>query len=323
MTKRMIDGSLERVDDHTVRSASHQVRAVGAGGSLQLSDRHPASRLQAAVLREPYRHRPLPARRVRGGRQGDPEASRRATIGAATSISTRSTTCTTTPTTSSRPSLRARRTPSTSSASSRCRWPSRSTATSSPRARRRRCAAASTSTEEPFDDKRVRQAITMSVDNAAMKALIFPEGGDVGENHHVAPIHPEYFELPKLKRDVGGRQGAAQGRRQGESRDHHRRRQHRRAVAAGGRPSSMRDQLADAGITLNVNVMPASKYWEVWTVDAVRRDRLDPPPARHHGAVARLSRRRRLERDAATTIPNGRSTSTPPRRRWTWKPAAS
>ena len=27
----------------------------------------------------------------------------------------------------------------------------------------------------------------------------------------------------------------------------------------------MRDQLADAGIKLNVNVMPASKYWEIWT----------------------------------------------------------
>ncbi len=27
----------------------------------------------------------------------------------------------------------------------------------------------------------------------------------------------------------------------------------------------MRDQLAEAGITLNVNVMPAAKYWEIWT----------------------------------------------------------
>ena len=44
----------------------------------------------------------------------------------------------------------------------------------------------------------------MAVDNAALKALVFPEGGDVGENHHVAPVHPEYFALPPLKRDVDG-----------------------------------------------------------------------------------------------------------------------
>jgi peptide/nickel transport system substrate-binding protein len=55
---------------------------------------------------------------------------------------------------------------------------------------------------EPFTDKRVRQAIAKSLDNAAIKALVFPEGGDVGENHHVAPIHPEYFPLPPLQRDV-------------------------------------------------------------------------------------------------------------------------
>src|SRR5690606_23003905 len=26
----------------------------------------------------------------------------------------------------------------------------------------------------------------------------------------------------------------------------------------------MRDQMKDAGIKLNINVMPASKYWEIW-----------------------------------------------------------
>ena len=47
---------------------------------------------------------------------------------------------------------------------------------------------------EPFNDVRVRQAIAKSLDNDALKALIFPEGGDVGQNYHVAPIHPEYFD---------------------------------------------------------------------------------------------------------------------------------
>ena len=28
--------------------------------------------------------------------------------------------------------------------------------------------------------------------------------GTVGENHHVSPIHPEYFALPKKNRDIEG-----------------------------------------------------------------------------------------------------------------------
>src|SRR5262249_21637703 len=59
-------------------------------------------------------------------------------------------------------------------------------------------------TQKPFTDKRVRQAITKAVDNAMVKKLIYTEGGDVGENHHVAPIHPDYAALPPLTRDVAG-----------------------------------------------------------------------------------------------------------------------
>jgi peptide/nickel transport system substrate-binding protein len=119
-------------------------------------------------------------------------------------------------------------------------------------------------TEEPFTDIKVRQAIVKAVDNAALKALVFPEGGDVGENHHVAPVHPEYFALPPLTRDVeaakallaeAGKEGLELtvdvGNTDGPW---------HQAVA-----EAMRDQLAEAGIRLNVNVMPASKYWEVWT----------------------------------------------------------
>jgi peptide/nickel transport system substrate-binding protein len=119
-------------------------------------------------------------------------------------------------------------------------------------------------TEPPFDDKRVRQAIAKSVDNAAIKALVFADGGDVGENHHVAPIHPEYFALPAMERDVEGAKALlAEAGKEGleitidvgntDGPWH-------QAVA-----EAMRDQLSEAGIRLNVNVMPASKYWEIWT----------------------------------------------------------
>ncbi len=119
-------------------------------------------------------------------------------------------------------------------------------------------------TEEPFTDKRVRQAIVKSVDNSVLRTLIFGEAGDVAENHHVAPIHPEYFALPPLVRDVEAAKALLKdagkenleitidvGNTDGPW---------HQAVA-----EAMRDQLKEAGVTLNVNVMPASKYWEVWT----------------------------------------------------------
>ena len=118
--------------------------------------------------------------------------------------------------------------------------------------------------QKPFSDKRVRQAIVKSVDNAAVKKLIYPEGGDVGENHHVAPVHPDYAALPPLKRDIAeakkllkeaGFENGIEvtidvGNTDGPW--------HQTACEA------MRDQMKDAGITLKINVMPAAKYWEIW-----------------------------------------------------------
>jgi peptide/nickel transport system substrate-binding protein len=120
-------------------------------------------------------------------------------------------------------------------------------------------------TKEPFTDKRVRQAVVKSVDNAHIMSLIYPEGAALGENHHVAPLHPEYFKLPPMRRDIeaakklladAGHGGGIEltinvGNTDGPW---------HQAVA-----EAMRDQMQDAGIKLNVNVMPQSKYWEVWT----------------------------------------------------------
>lgn len=119
-------------------------------------------------------------------------------------------------------------------------------------------------TQKPFDDIRVRQAVIAACDNSVYRDLVFQGRGDIAENHHVSPIHPEYYELPGLKRDVE---------------------KAKKLLADAGYPDGieltidvgntdgpwhqtvaeiMRDQMKDAGIKLNINVMPASKYWEVW-----------------------------------------------------------
>ena len=55
---------------------------------------------------------------------------------------------------------------------------------------------------KPYDDKRVRNALQLAVDNATVLKLGYNDAGTVAENHHVCPIHPEYYELPKVPRDI-------------------------------------------------------------------------------------------------------------------------
>jgi peptide/nickel transport system substrate-binding protein len=56
-------------------------------------------------------------------------------------------------------------------------------------------------TEAPYDDQRVRNAVQLAVDNQVVLQIGYGNAGVVAENHHVGPMHPEYFELPKVARD--------------------------------------------------------------------------------------------------------------------------
>ncbi len=118
--------------------------------------------------------------------------------------------------------------------------------------------------KKPFDDIKVRQAIVKTCDNAAIKDLVYPEGGSVGENHHVSEIHPEYYKLPPLQRDVEGARELLSQAGYGDGLEI--------TIDVGNTDGpwhqtvaeAMRDQLKDIGVKLNVNVLPTSKFWEVW-----------------------------------------------------------
>lgn len=56
-------------------------------------------------------------------------------------------------------------------------------------------------TRAPYDDQKVRQALQLACDNAAVLQLGYGNAGTVAEYHHVCPIHPENYELPKIQRD--------------------------------------------------------------------------------------------------------------------------
>ena len=118
--------------------------------------------------------------------------------------------------------------------------------------------------EKPFDDIRVRQAIVLSADNQQILDVAFRGFGVVGENHHVAPFQPEYFKLPPLKRDVakakallaeaghgGGLEvelvlGNTQGKWEQDA------------------AQVLQQNCAEAGITINLKVVPSAQYWTIW-----------------------------------------------------------
>jgi peptide/nickel transport system substrate-binding protein len=120
-------------------------------------------------------------------------------------------------------------------------------------------------TEKPFTDKRVRQAVQLTCDAQRQLDIAHRGLGIVGEHHHVATIHPEYFKLPPVKRDIA---------------------KAKKLLAEAGYPNGiemscnvgntdgvweqdsvavLKEDAAKAGINIKMNVMPMAQYWDVWT----------------------------------------------------------
>jgi peptide/nickel transport system substrate-binding protein len=117
-------------------------------------------------------------------------------------------------------------------------------------------------THKPYDDKRVRNALQMAVDNEVVLQLGYNGRGDVGENHHVSPIHPEYYPLPKKKRDPEGAKKLMEEAGQADF-------EHELITIEDDWQKNTGDaiaaQLRDAGIKVKRTVLPGSTFWNDWT----------------------------------------------------------
>ena len=118
-------------------------------------------------------------------------------------------------------------------------------------------------TEKPFDNKNVRNAIQACIDRKRMLDIVYRGFGAVGEDHHVAPIHPEYAKLPPLKQDHA---------------------KAKKLLADGGYPNGLKvridcvanptweqnackalaEMCKPAGIDIAINIMPGGTYWDRW-----------------------------------------------------------
>ena len=115
---------------------------------------------------------------------------------------------------------------------------------------------------KPYDDKRVRNAIQLAIDNEALLALGIDGQGEVAQNHHVGPMHPEYAELPPIRRDIERAKALLE---EAGQLDHE---FDIISVEADYRKESSdaaAQQLREAGFKVKRTVIPESSFWNDWT----------------------------------------------------------
>ena len=113
---------------------------------------------------------------------------------------------------------------------------------------------------QPYADRRVRQAISMAVDNAVILELGYA-GRGIGENHHVGPRTLNMASIGAPKHDPAGARalmeeaGMMDFEHELISIDDAYRKDTADAVAA---------QLRDAGFQVKRTILPGSTFWNDW-----------------------------------------------------------
>lgn len=116
---------------------------------------------------------------------------------------------------------------------------------------------------EEFSDPRLRKAMRLAVDTPRCLELAHRGLGAPGEHHHVCPVHPDYKKIEFMDRDVEmAKQLLAEaGHPNGVTME----------IAAKKDPAweiqavqAMVEQWKDAGINVDINLMPSAQFWDVW-----------------------------------------------------------
>ncbi|CAG0985110.1 MAG: ABC transporter substrate-binding protein [Rhizobiaceae bacterium] len=115
---------------------------------------------------------------------------------------------------------------------------------------------------KPFEDKRVRNALQLAVDNATVLKLGYNDAGTAGENHHVCPIHPEYYELPPVPRDL---EKAKALMTEAGMMDHEFELISYEAEYVKNPGDVIAAQCREAGFKVKRTVIPGSSFWNDWT----------------------------------------------------------
>ena len=115
----------------------------------------------------------------------------------------------------------------------------------------------------PFDDVRVRQALKKCIDRQKMLDLAWFGEGVLGHDTVFAPVHPEYCQKEIPAYDPQGAKAllAEAGYPDGLTVEL----STQQARAEPAMAQSLKETAAAGGFTINLNILPSSQYWDIWT----------------------------------------------------------
>ena len=149
----------------------------------------------------------------------------------------------------------------------------------------------------PFDDVRIRTAVRLCQDHERLLELAYRGKGAPAQDHHVAPIHPEYAKMPTPKQDYAKAKQLLKEAGHANGIDIKMDVKKEPPWGGRGRPDPGRDVQARGHQHPDQRHAQQSVLGDLGQ-NAVRLHGLDPPAARRDGAQPRVSFRRAMERVA-------------------------
>ena len=115
----------------------------------------------------------------------------------------------------------------------------------------------------PYDDVRIRTAVRLCQDHERLLELAYRGRGAPAQDHHVAPVHPEYAQMPTPKQDIARAKQLLKeaGHPNGIDIKMDVKKEPPWEVAVA---QSLAEMCKPAGINIQINVMPNTQYWEIW-----------------------------------------------------------
>lgn len=115
----------------------------------------------------------------------------------------------------------------------------------------------------PFDDVRLRTAVRLCQDHDRLLQIAYRGKGAPAQDHHVAPIHPEYAPMDTPKQDIARAKQllAEAGHPNGIDLKIDAKKEPPWEVAVA---QALVEMCKPAGINIALNVMPNAQYWEIW-----------------------------------------------------------
>jgi peptide/nickel transport system substrate-binding protein len=118
--------------------------------------------------------------------------------------------------------------------------------------------------KKPFDDIRVRKAVQKCCDAQRQLKIAQQDLGIVGEHHHVATIHPEYFKLGPVKQDIASAKKLLKEAGYPDGIELTCNVGNTNGTWEQNSVAVLKEDAARAGINIKMNVMPSAQYWDVW-----------------------------------------------------------